>query len=66
MKLALRLFVKIITAPVVLSAYALILLIGYGYVVYDWLYDSDNLDKEITAETLSDLHSAIKRWFTRL
>jgi hypothetical protein len=66
MKLALRLFVKIITAPVVLSAYTLILLIGYGYVVYDWLYDSDNIDKEITRETLSDLHSAIKRWFTRL
>lgn len=66
MKLVLRLIVKIAVTPIVLINVLLMLLVGYGFVFYDWLWEVDEFERMITRETIADLYLTLKNWFTTI
>lgn len=66
MKKTLRLLVKIVITPAVLFTILLLLAVGYAYIFYDWLWETDAVEAELTTRTVADLHVTIKNWFTTI
>lgn len=65
-KLLLRLLLKIVGTPFALLYLTPMILVGYGNVFTDWLYDKDDYEKRITKLVLNDFKTDFKKWFTTI
>lgn len=64
MKKLLRLILKILVTPLVLPFMIMMILIGFGAMFVDWLYEKDDFDKRSTKSTHKDFVDMFKNWFT--
>ena len=66
MKKFLRLLVKIIGTPIFIPCILTMIILGYFFIFFDWLYDHDEWEKRINRETNSYFLKMFKKWFTQI
>lgn len=67
MKPLLRLIFKILATPIAVPGILVMILIGYGNIFVNWLWESqDELDCRITRELKDEFTQMLKRWFTTI
>ncbi len=66
MKTLIKIILKPIAIAVILPVNILLLVSAYTYTFYQWLYGTTDLDKEISAELISDYKRNIINLFTKL
>ena len=65
MKKLLRLIVKILVTPFAAPFIMMLLLVGYGVMTWDWLFDKhDDLRMDIIMQ--KDMWGNVGKWFTTL
>jgi hypothetical protein len=66
MKAAIKAVIKLTLTPPFVCIVMLFILAIYAIQCYEWLYDCDQLDRDITSAMLQDYYDLFKKWFTKL